>query len=338
MKKVLVVLLSLVMLVSVFAGCAKNETPSSATPSASPAETSASPETKTEAPAAEKKLKIGVALIYKGDEWLAAISDEFEKQCKELGYEVNIQDGAQDNEKQVQQIENFIAQKYDAIIVSAANPEGILPAIDKCAEAKIPVIAIDTPISHPHVSTTISWDNYSTGLKLGEYAKAYIEKNYAGKETVNVVMINAPAYPHLVKRDEGFLSVLNAMKQVKVIASQDASGSRETSANIINNNIAKGIDLVYGVVDNHAWGAVTALQEANAENCAVLSCGGFGAEPFDALTANHKYYKALIVVPPQNIVKDSLACIGKIKKGEPVEPITNIEFGLADASNVSDYK
>lgn len=286
----------------------------------------------------KKSLKIGVALIYKGDEWLAAISDEFEKQGKELGYRISVQDGGQENEKQIAQIENFIAQKYDAIVVSAASVEGILPAIDKAAAAKIPVIAIDTPIQHPHVSTCIAWDNYETGVQLGAYVKKYVQERFADKKEVNVVMINAPAYPHLVKRDEGFLSVLMTDPRIKVIASQDASGSRETSANIINNNIAKGIDVVYGVVDNHAWGAVTALEEAKAAGTAVFSCGGFGDEPFGALAANHPYYKALVVVPPKNIVSDSFACIAKILAGEKVDPVTNIKFGLADASTVSEYK
>lgn len=283
------------------------------------------------------ELKVGIALLYKGDEWLAAISDEYEKQGAELGYEINVQDGNQDNEKQTQQIENFITQQYDVIIVSAADAEGIVPAIQKAEEAGIPVISTDTPIEHPYVSTCVAWDNYETGVKLGEYAKKYIEENYADKETVNLVMINAPSYPHLVKRDEGFLSVINTVDKVNIIATQDANGSRETSANIINNNIAKGVDMVYGVIDNHAWGAVTALEEADADECAVLSCGGFGDEPFTALSENHKYYKGLIVVPPVDVVKDSLAAAIKAINGEELDDITNTNFGLADSSNVNEY-
>ncbi len=284
-----------------------------------------------------KKLKVGVALLYKGDEWLAAISDEYERQGAELGYEINVQDGNQDNEKQTQQIENFITQQYDVIIASAADAQGIIPAIQKAEEAGIPVVSTDTPIEYPYVSTCVAWDNYETGVKLGEYAKKYIEENYADKEKVNLVMINAPSYPHLVKRDEGFLSIINTIDKVEIIATQDANGSREVSANIINNNIAKGIDMVYGVVDNHAWGAVTALEEAGAEECAVLSCGGYGDEPFTALSEHHKYYKALIVVPPVDVVKDSLAAAVKAVNGEELEDITNTSFGLADSSNVKDY-
>lgn len=312
MKRVVALLLVSVVLVSVLAGCNKSEKE-------------------------DDQLKVGVTLLTKNDEWLAAIADEFEKQCEEKGYKVNIQDGDQNNEKQIQQIENFIVQEYDVIVVSAANVEGILPAITKAEEADIPVVAIDTPIDHSHVSTCITWDSYETGRVLGEYMKAYTEEHFADKEQVNLVMINAPAYPHLVKRDEGLLSVLDTVDKIQVIASQDAAGSREVSANIINNNSAKGVDLVYGVVDNHAWGAVTALEEGKVEGAAVFSCGGFGSEPFEALKSDHPYYKAIIVVPPKNIVMDTLTSIDKVIKGEDVDPITNITFGLADSSNVSDY-
>ncbi|MBU9739090.1 sugar ABC transporter substrate-binding protein [Diplocloster agilis] len=284
-----------------------------------------------------KSLRIGVCLFTKNDEWLADIADQFEKQCADKGYEVNIQDGNQENEKQVQQIENFIAKKYDAIVLSAADVEGILPAIDKCQEAGIPVIAIDTPIDHAWISTCISWDNYKSGQMLGEYAVKYIQENLADKNTVNLVMLDGTGYPHLEKRDEGFLDALKDIKNLDLVARQCTNGNRELSANVINNNIAKGIDIVYGVVDNHAWGAVTALQEAKAEKCAVLSCGGFGEEPFTALENDDPYYKAIIVVPPENIVEDSIAAVEKVLAGESVEPITNIDISLADHNNVKDF-
>lgn len=338
LKKMIVAATAGFMVCTMFAGCQVKTESAAGTEEPVKKETKNASDGDKEKESGSGTLKIGVALLYKGDEWLAAISDEYEKQAKELGYEINVQDGNQDNEKQMQQIENFIAQDYDAIIISAADSEGIIPAVQKAEAAGIPVIATDTPIDYPYVSTTVAWDNYATGVKLGEYAKKYIEDKYADKEKVNLVMINAPSYPHLVKRDEGFLSVIDTMEKVEVIATQDANGSRETSANIINNNVAKGIDMVYGVIDNHAWGAVTALEEANVEQCAVLSCGGFGDEPFTALEENHKYYKALIVVPPVDVVRDTLNATVKAVNGEKLEAITNTSFGLADSTNVGEYK
>ncbi len=42
--------------------------------------------------------RIRVCLVYKGDEWCAAVADEFEKQAKDLGVDENIQDGNLDAE------------------------------------------------------------------------------------------------------------------------------------------------------------------------------------------------------------------------------------------------
>ena len=221
---------------------------------------------------------------------------------------------------------------------AAYDVEGILPAIDKCQEAGIPVIAIDTAIDHPWVSTCIAWDNYETGKVLGEYAANYIETNLSDKETVNIIMLDGTGYPHLEKRDQGFLESLSRLDNVEIIARQCTNGNRELSANVVSNNLTKGVDLIYGVVDNHAWGAVTALEEAQVENCAVICCGGFGEEPFEALEADHPYYKALFVVPPVNIVTSALDAVEKVLAGETVESTINIEFGLADHDTVGNYR
>lgn len=328
------IMITAALVLGLLAGCGQKEAAGSAAKA-----TDAGSVAKAETGEAQgKNLRIGVCLFTKNDEWLAEISDQFESQGTKKGYEISVQDGNQENEKQMQQIENFIAKQYDAIVVSAADVEGILPAIDKCQEAGIPVIAIDTPIEHEWVSTCISWDNYATGKALGEYAVSYIQEHLKEKDEVHVVLINAPAYPHLAARDEGFREALKAEPKAKIIVEQESPGSREIAANIINNNIAKGIDMVYGVVDNHAWGAVTALEEAQAEACCVLSCGGYGEEPFTALEQDHPYYKALIVVPPQNVVTDSLDAVEKILNGETVDKITNIEFGLASHETVENYK
>lgn len=335
MKKLGLFILTALLACTLLAGCSPTIEEQTATTAIS--KTAVKTDDSSPSVKGEQTIKVGVSLLYKGDEWLAAMADEFTTQGQSLGYEVNIQDGNLDNEKQMQQVENFITQNYDVIVISAADAEGIIPAVEKAAAAGIPVIAVDTPINHEGVATTVAWDNYETGVKLGEYVKTYVQANYPTGQDLNMVIINAPSYPHLVKRDEGFLSVINQIPQIKIIATQDANGSRETAANIINNNIAKGIDLIYGVVDNHAWGAVTALEEAGAEKCSVFSCGGYGEEPFTALENNHPYYRALIVVPPQSVVEKTYEALGKVLKGEPIDKVTNADFGLADAENVAEF-
>lgn len=139
MKKVMALLCTASISASMLAGCSSGseKQTTKATDGAAKETTAATGETKGEtqketakaADSGEKK-RIGISLVYKGDEWCAAVDQEFSKQASEFGYEVNIQDGNLDNETQVKQIENFITQQYDLIAVDPASPEGIIPALE----------------------------------------------------------------------------------------------------------------------------------------------------------------------------------------------------------------
>ena len=57
------------------------------------------------------------------------------------------------------------------------------------------MVAIDTPIDHPWISTCISWDNAKSGQMLGEYALKYIQENLKDKESINLIMLDGTGLP-----------------------------------------------------------------------------------------------------------------------------------------------
>lgn len=313
-------------------GCQKQDAPAVQPPAEAPAANNAAPLE----PAKTKPIKIGVSLVNKSDEWMTTMFSQFEIQTKERGWELVLQDANNDNEQQLKQIENFIAQECDLILLHAANAESILPGVEKAQKAGIKVMTLEPPLDHEWCTTTVIWDNYESGLMLGEAAKQYALKELADKETINLVMIDGTSFEALEMRDEAFLSKMDELGNVNVISRQFGAGNRELSANIVENMIPKGVDIVYGVVDNHAWGAVTALKTAGVEKAAVFSCGGYSDESFDALRENNKYYKGLIVVPPIEMVKNALDTAEKIINGEKVEKLIYSTFFFADASNINE--
>ena len=113
--------------------------------------------------------RIGVCLVYKGDEWCAAVADEFEKQAKDLGVDVNIQDGNLDAETQTKQIENYIAQEYDLIAVDPANADGLVPVLQKATDAGIPIVFFDNNADYEDIVSYVTWDSYETGQIIGKY-------------------------------------------------------------------------------------------------------------------------------------------------------------------------
>lgn len=320
MKKITAWIMAAVLLLAA-AGC------QSQTAAGKPASPSASE--------GQKPIKIGVSLVNKTDEWMTTMFSEFEKQAKERGWELILQDGNNDNEQQLKQVENFITQECDIIILHAANAEGILPAVEKAQEAGVKLMTLDPPLDHEWCSSTVIWDNYESGLVLGDAAKKYIETELKDKETINLVMIDGTGFESLEKRDKAFLEKMDEVGNVNVISKQFGAGNRELSANIVENMIPKGVDIVYGVVDNHAWGAATALKTAGVEKAAVFSCGGYSEESFNALRENDQYYKGLIIVPPAEMVKTALDTAEKIVRGEPVEKLINTSFFYADNSSIN---
>jgi len=338
LPKVLSLVLIIIMCVAVFSGCSTNnkgggQTSSQAGDStASGKDTGTQTAAKTDSPLKGKR--IGATIVYKGDEWCSMVDKEFVEQAKIYGCEITVHDGNLDTETQTKQIENFIAQKVDMIFADPATPEGCIPALKKAEEAGIPVIIFDGYVEGFDPVTTVAWDNALTGELMGNYCKEYIEKELGGK--ANVAVLTLAQSTHCLDREAKFKEIMATIPGVKIISTQDCEGNREKGANAIA-NIKEHIDIVYSVVDNGAWGAVTALEARNAKGTKVVSSGAYGAEPFEALKENHPYYMACVVVPPAELVKQVYIAAEKYFKGEPVEKNINIDIAVADASNVHEF-
>ena len=75
-----------------------------------------------------------------------------------------------DLQAQIDAIENFCAQKVDAIILTCVDGEGIIPALDTCEEADIPVITVDYKPSGGKYETYIGSDNFLGGQLAAKWA------------------------------------------------------------------------------------------------------------------------------------------------------------------------
>lgn len=334
MKKVLVLVMVFVLCATMVAGCSSSQKAAEEKPkdTAAADKTADNAAAKSDSPLKGKR--IGATIVYKGDEWCSMVDKEFVKQAKELGCQITVQDGNIDAEIQTKQIENFIAQKVDMIFADPATPEGCIPALKKAEEAGIPVVIFDGYTEGFEPVGTIAWDNALTGELMGNYCKEYIDKELGGK--ANIAVLTLAQSTHCLEREKKFKEIMATIPGVKIISTQDCEGNREKGANAIA-NIKEDIDIVYSVVDNGAWGAVSALEARNAKGTKVVSSGAYGSEPFDALKANHPYYMACVVVPPSELVKQTFIAAEKHLKGEPVEKKVNIDIAVADAKNVGTF-
>lgn len=159
MKKFLVLLLSLVMLTTLLAGCGGNkEKPADSDKATTedtakedvPKDDAAKEEaTKDDAAKESKTVKVGITIYKFDDNFMTLYREELEKYFKEelsndeVTYEVTVVDGKNDQAEQTNQIQTFIADKYDVIIANLVQSSSASTVISMCKDANIPVIFIN---------------------------------------------------------------------------------------------------------------------------------------------------------------------------------------------------
>ena len=333
MKKLIALLLALVMIVSMTAcGAKKVEGEGDAT--GIPAAV-----TLRETDALKGK-KVGCSIVYKGDEWCAALADALEKLGAYYGAELVCEDGDLNDETQTKQVENMIANKVDIILCDPTTPDGVGIALNKAVDAGIPIIIYDGYWNEgaEKAITTVTWDQKATGTLIGEYFVEYIKANSDGKARV-IELTNAVS-THCQERFVGLHAVFEEANangcEIEILDKYDSQGNREMAYNAIA-AVVQPYDYVISDVDNGAMGARAYLESVGNTDVKVFTMGGWGPEPFGLLHAEDPNYIACLNVDPWVLAQFCFDAAIAVAKGEDLPVQTNIALFVVDNANVEQF-
>jgi len=186
--------------------------------------------------------------------------DYFIAAAKELGATVSVQSADANEEKQIKQVENLIAQKVDAIVIVPMNSKVFTAVIDEAHKAGIKVVSYDRLILNADEDAYISFDNERVGyLQAEAVLKAKPEGRYymlGGSPTDNNAKLLRAGQEKALK------AAVDAGK-VKIIGSQWVPEWSPTNAlSIMENALTANqnkIDAVVASNDGTAGGAIQAL-------------------------------------------------------------------------------
>lgn len=126
-----------------------------------------------------KNIQIGWTEITLGNPWFVELAKGAQRTAKSDGFSLDMQVADNDLQKQCAQIDTFITQRKDVIVVDPTDTLGATNCINRAVDAGIPVVTIGTvPDSNARVLTTITPNPYANGFGAGQY----IAKS-AGKDT-----------------------------------------------------------------------------------------------------------------------------------------------------------
>ncbi len=167
MKKLCLVLAILMMAASVMVGCTTKPAEPAADVTAQ--EPAATTET-AQADAPKDKFVIGMSQCNLGEPWRVAMNDQIAAAAAlHPEFEVIYADAAQDNSKQIADIENFIQMGVDLLIASPNEATPLTNVIKKAYDAGIPVILLDRKIDGDTYTQFIGADNEFMGREAGKY-------------------------------------------------------------------------------------------------------------------------------------------------------------------------
>jgi len=254
-KKILTVLMTAVMVVSM-AACGAN-TPEPAT-EAPAAETPAADEPTAEA----GSIKIGASFYSLAFEYFQSMQAGVEEEAKAQGVELIIHDQNNDENELLTGAMNLLDQGIDALIVSPCKPEVMGNIVDAAHEKGIPVIILDIGDGGSNKDAIVVSDMYGGGTIGGQYALSLLESSgIEGKEYAIIKCEESAVYA--IQRGPGFEAIMNAAgytKTAEITANSDQTEGYNAMQDILASN--PEVVAVFAENDNMALGAASAIDEA----------------------------------------------------------------------------
>ena len=253
------------------AGCTSN------TPEASESASSAPAGAASDNDAPGESVTIGFSGPAADHGWLAAVNSSAKAEAEKYSdIEFKAAEGTNDPSLQISQIETFINDKVDAIVLLPTDGAALTEVATKAMQAGIIVVNVDREFSSPFAArTTVLGDNYGMGVSAGTYACKLI----ADKKLTNPVIAEIAgldSLPLTQDRSKGYADALKACNQTvdnRVAAEFTVESGEKAASNLLQ--AAPKIDILWNHDDDQGVGVQAALDNANRHEMAFI--GGAGS-------------------------------------------------------------
>lgn len=218
---------------------------------------------------AAKDLKLGVSISTTNNPYFVAMKDGLDKFASEKKVSLKVADAQDDAARQADDIQNFISQNVDAILINPVDSKAVVSSIKAANSANIPVILIDRGSEGGDVLTTVASDN----VEAGKMAAEFVVKEL-GEKAKAFELSGVPGASATVDRGKGFNKI--AKTKLDVLSSQSANFDRAKALNTAQNMIQghKDVQVIFAQNDEMALGAAQAVKSAGLKDILIVGIDG----------------------------------------------------------------
>ena len=255
------------------------------------------------------------------------IRDEVEKNGDRL---ITV-DPAMDPVRQINQIEDLISQRIDAIFINPVDWEAIRPALVALNRANIPIINFDAEVKDMDLVTAYAGsDNYNAGFVCGVDLVARFPNGGP------IAILDSPTMNSVRDRIDGFNKAIEG-KGFNVVFQRDALGDLPTALRHTEDMLQSNPNVIaiMGGNDPTALGALAACRTANRTN--IMIYGVDGSPEAKAAIAQRGQFAGSGAQSPISIAQESVKLAYKILNREPFDKRVPVRTFMINQDNVNQF-
>ncbi|PFG44989.1 monosaccharide ABC transporter substrate-binding protein (CUT2 family) [Georgenia soli] len=275
---------------------------------------------------------IGLMVQDMSNPFFSAMEKGAKEAAEEIGATVNTQDARLDLANQNTQIDAFIQQGVDLIVISAVDQDGIEPAIERAKQAGVIVIAVDTPAKG--ADAVIMTDAVEAGEKSCEYL--FEQMGGEGK----ILIVDGTPIQTIIDRITGCENVMEDYPGIEVVGHQSSMNDRASGLAVTTDMLTATPDVqgIFGMNDPSALGAVLAVEQAGLSDQVIVTGVDGSPEGVEELEREGSPFVGTATQNPAEMVRQAVQVAEDIVNGEPpAETTILIPSELVTRDNVSEY-
>jgi ABC-type sugar transport system substrate-binding protein len=274
--------------------------------------------------------RIGLSISTLNNPFFVTLRDGAQDAAKKAGAKLMVADAQDDAATQQDDVQNFVTQQVDAILINPVDTEAIVPAVQAANQANIPVLCLDRGASGGEIETLIASNNVEGGRMAAEELIDLVGSGPVAQ------LEGIPGTSAARDRGQGFEEVMNGQDEVELVASQTANFLRDQGLNVTENVLQSNPDIkgIFAQNDEMALGAVRALGDRAGSEVKIVGFDGID----DALKAiQDGKMNATVAQQPARMGSLGVENAMKVIDGESVEKTIFVEVKLVTKDNVSQF-
>ncbi|MCF4122283.1 substrate-binding domain-containing protein [Antribacter sp. KLBMP9083] len=228
--------------------------------------------------------------------WMGAITAAARAEAENYDdVELRVAEGTNDVNLQISQIQGFINDGVDAIVLLPFDGAALTEIATEAMDAGIPVINVDREFSSPFAArATVLGDNYGMGVSAGTYVCEQVGDN---PDAVVAEIAGIDSLPLTQDRSQGFADALDDCGldvDRRVAADFTVAGGEQAAANLLQ--AEPQIDAIWNHDDDQGIGVLAAIENAGRDEFFLV--GGAGsANMMREIEAGDSVVRATVIYP-----------------------------------------